>query len=94
MANYTRQLECLNCSQSRSFVHHTETAQHLLSQVEAAKLPRGARITCGRCGSTSVLCSWGEAAPYASIGRVPRRRRSSGAARMDALTPADRVRPA
>jgi hypothetical protein len=83
MASYTRQLECLNCSQTRSFVHHTETSHRLLSQGEAIKLPRGARITCGRCGSASVLYSWGDAMPYASGGRVPRRRRSSGGARMD-----------
>lgn len=32
MASVTRQLQCLNCSQTRSFVHHTETTQLLLSQ--------------------------------------------------------------
>jgi hypothetical protein len=74
MASYTRQLECLNCSQTRSFVHHTEMAQQMLSQAEAVKLPRGARITCGRCGSASVLVSWGDATPYALRGRTSRRR--------------------
>jgi hypothetical protein len=93
MASYTRQLECLNCSQTRSFVYHTETAQRLLSQAEAAKLPRGARLTCGRCGSTSVLVSWGDAAPYALHGRTPRRRRSADSAGVDALVCTSRTGP-
>jgi hypothetical protein len=93
MASYTRQLECLNCSQTRSFVHHTETAQRLLSQAEAVKLPRVAKITCGRCGSASVLVSWGDAAPYALHGRAPRRRRSAGGAGVDAPAYTTRIGP-
>jgi hypothetical protein len=94
MASYMRQLECLNCSQTRSFVHHTETAQSMLSQAEAVQLPRGAKITCGRCGSASVLVSWGDAAPYALRGRTPRRRRSAGNTRADKQAPAATERPA
>jgi transcriptional regulator with XRE-family HTH domain len=85
MASYARQLECLNCSQTRSFVHHTETSQRLLSQAEALALPRNAVVTCGRCGSASVLYGWGDAMPYATRGRKPRRRRPSAGARLDAL---------
>ena len=84
MAIYTRQLECLNCSHTRSFVHHTEMSQRMLSQAEALRLPRNATVTCGRCGSANVLRSWGDSAPYASHGLVPRRRRASGTARADA----------
>jgi hypothetical protein len=84
MAIYTRQLECLNCSQTRSFVHHTETAQRLISQTEALALPRKAVLTCGRCGSASVLSGWGDGLPYATRGRLPRRRRSCAGAGEDA----------
>jgi hypothetical protein len=84
MASVTRQLECLNCSQTRSFVHHTETSQRLLSQAEALALPRDAVVTCGRCGSASVLYGWGNAMPYATRGHAPGRRRSSGGAGVDA----------
>jgi hypothetical protein len=84
MASYTRQLECLNCSQTRSFVHNTETAQRPISQAEALALPRNAVVTCGRCGSASVLYGWGDALPYATRGHLPRRRRVTGPARVDA----------
>jgi hypothetical protein len=94
MAMFTRQLECLNCSHARSFVHHTETTQHLLSQAEALTLPRGATVTCGRCGSASVLCSWRDGAPYATRGLAPRRRRSSNGDRADMLASTSKRRPA
>jgi hypothetical protein len=84
MASYTRQLECLNCSQTRSFVHHTETAQRLISQAEALALPRNAVVTCGRCGSASVLYGWDDGLPYATRGRLPRRRRAVDSDRIDA----------
>jgi hypothetical protein len=61
MASFARQLECLKCSQTRSFVHHTETSQRLISQAEALALPRDAIVTCGRCGSATVHCGWGDA---------------------------------
>jgi hypothetical protein len=93
MAIYTQQLECLNCSHARSFVQHTETSQRLLSQAEALKLPRGTLLTCGRCGSASVLKSWGDDAPYASHGLVPRRRRASGDAQVDAPASTAAQRP-
>ena len=93
MASFTRQLECLNCSQTRSFVHHTETTQRLLSQAEALALPRNAMVTCGRCGSASVLYGWGDALPYATRGRLPRRKRSSGSAWVDAQACTTRIGP-
>jgi transcriptional regulator with XRE-family HTH domain len=93
MASFTRQLECLNCSQTPIFVHHTETAQRPLSQQEVATLPRDAVVTCGKCGSASVLYGWGDATPYATRGRVPRRRRSSGSAGVDAPVCTTRTGP-
>jgi hypothetical protein len=75
MAGYTRLLECLSCSNNRSFVRHGETEQQMLSQAEAAALPRGTFITCGRCGSSSLITVWGDAIPYATTGYVGRRRR-------------------
>jgi hypothetical protein len=93
MAIYTRQLECLNCSHARSFVHHIATAQRLLSQAEALTLPRAATLTCGRCGSASVLQSWGDDAPYASHERAARRRRASGGARAETPMPIAERRP-
>jgi hypothetical protein len=85
MASFTRQLECLNCSQTRSFVHHTDTAQRRISQAEALTLPRHAVVTCGRCGSASVLYGWGDSLPYATRGRLPRRRPSAAAGREAAV---------
>jgi hypothetical protein len=84
MAVFTRQLECLNCSHTRSFVHHTETSQRMLTQAESLRLPRGATVTCGRCGSASVLQGWGDDAPYASRGFVPRQRQAPASARANA----------
>ena len=75
MAGYTRQLECLSCSNNRSFLWHSETGQQVLSQAETVALPRGSYLTCGRCGSTSLLAVWGDAIPYATTGYVGRRRR-------------------
>ena len=80
MPAYVRQLECLSCSNSRNFVHHTEAGQTILSQVEAGALPKTAVVTCGRCGSTSLVRCWGDATPYATTGYVGRRRRRRSAA--------------
>ena len=79
MPAYVRQLECLSCSNSRTFVHHTEAGQTILSQVEAGALPKSAVVTCGRCGSSSLVCCWGDATPYATTGYVGRRRRRRSA---------------
>jgi hypothetical protein len=92
MARVTRQLECLNCSHARSFVHHTETAQRLLTQAETRALPRGATLTCGRCGSASLLYSWGDGIPCATQGRPPRRRQPAGAGLDAAVAGATRTR--
>jgi len=75
MPDYIRQLECLQCSNSRTFVLHQETSQMLVSQAEAISLPQGSVLTCGRCGSTSLVRGWGDAVPYATQGYVGRKRR-------------------
>jgi hypothetical protein len=80
---YIRQLECLSCSNSRSFVLHDDTTQRMISQAEVAVLPRNAMITCGRCGSSSLVRCWGDATPYATTGYVGRRRRRRSAAAAD-----------
>ena len=74
MAGYVRQLECLNCSESRSFVQHLESEQRLLSQADAQRLGRSAVLTCGRCGGTNIISGWSDAAPYAASGIMRRRR--------------------
>jgi hypothetical protein len=75
MGAYARQIECLACSNSRGFVHHSETASTPISQAEALALPIRAIVTCGRCSSSSLIRSWGDATPYATKGYVGRRRR-------------------
>ena len=77
MRSYTEQLECLNCSQSRAFVLHGEREQRILGQAEAARIARRGALTCGRCGGSSLIRSWSDAAPYATAGRTPRRRSRS-----------------
>lgn len=75
MGAYARQLECLNCSQSRSFVLHDDREQRTIDQAEAANIAKRAVLTCGRCGSSSLILSWTDAMPYATTGRIPRQRR-------------------
>ena len=74
MASYVKQVECLQCSNSRGFVHHTETNQRLISQVEASRLHRQAALSCGRCGCTSLILAWADAIADAPAGATPRRR--------------------
>jgi hypothetical protein len=81
MGAYVEQLECLNCSQSRSFVLHGDREQRILGRTEAACLSRGIRrglLLCARCGSSSLIRGWGDATPYATV-RMPRRRRPGSA---------------
>ena len=75
MAAYVEQLECLNCSQSRTFVLHGEREQRNLGQAEAARVAGRAVLTCGRCGGSSLIRSWADAVPDATAGMTPRRRR-------------------
>jgi hypothetical protein len=82
--SYVKQIECLSCSNSRNFVHHMETTNTLISQAEALSLPRGSMLSCGRCGSTSLVRSWGDATPYATKGYVGRRRRRRSSAALAA----------
>jgi len=74
MAAYVEQLECLQCSQSRSFILHGEREQRILAQAEAARVAGRAALTCARCGSGSLIHSWTDAMPYAVAGTAPRRR--------------------
>ena len=79
MSGYTEQLECLHCSQSRSFVLHGDREQRILGQTEAARMARQTRrgvLTCARCGSSSLVRCWADAMPYATTGMSRRRRRS------------------
>jgi hypothetical protein len=79
MRGYTEQLECLHCSQSRNFVLHGDREQRILGQTEAAGLTketRRERLTCARCGSSSLVRCWADAMPYATTAR-PRRRRKN-----------------
>ena len=76
MGRYVEQLECLNCSQSRTFVLHGDREQRILGQTEAARIAKQAVLTCGRCGGRSLIRSWTDALPYATSGRAPRRRRT------------------
>jgi hypothetical protein len=88
---YVKQIECLSCSNSRNFVHHTETTNTLISQAEAIGLPRGSMLSCGRCGSTSLVRGWGDATPYATKGYVGRRRRRRSSAALAAAAAAPSV---
>jgi hypothetical protein len=75
MASYVQQLVCLHCSQSRTFVLHGERDQRILGQTEAARMAARVVLTCGRCGSSSLVRSWTDALPDAATGMTPRRRR-------------------
>lgn len=77
MASYSLQLECLACSNRRTFVHHSDAGQRMLNQTELTGLPRNAPMTCGRCGSTSLIRSWADATPFATAAYTGRRRRRS-----------------
>ncbi len=79
MGSYMRQIECLNCSNCRAFVYHTDTSSMPVTQAQALTLPPGPMLTCGRCGSTSLIRTWGDATPYATRGYVGRRRRRRSA---------------
>ena len=80
MELYVRQVACLCCSHSRSFVLHTDREHLLIGQAEAAALPKTAAITCGRCGSGSLIQSWSDGIPYATNGEKGRRRRPAAPA--------------
>ena len=79
MSCLIRKLECLNCSNDRSFVFHTLAGEHRITQLEAAALAGCTGISCGRCGGTSVIAGWGDSFPYRAPETIlPRRRRSHG----------------
>jgi hypothetical protein len=75
MAAYVEQLECLNCSQSRSFMLHGDREQRIVGQTEAVRHARRGVLTCARCGGSNLVRSWGDAVPYATAGITRRRRR-------------------
>ncbi len=76
MAAYVEQLECLNCSQSRSFVLHGDREQRLVGQAEAVGITKRSVLTCARCGGRNLIRGWTDAVPYATSGRPLRKRRS------------------
>ncbi len=71
------QLECLSCSQSRAFMLQGDREQRILGQADAARQGRHAALTCARCGSSSLIRGWTDAAPYATAGKLQRRRRGA-----------------
>jgi hypothetical protein len=77
MGAYVEQLECLNCSHSRSFVLHGDREQRIVDQIEAVGEARRSVLTCARYGGTNLIRGWGDAAPYATAARTRRRRRNS-----------------
>jgi hypothetical protein len=80
MSSLIRQLECLNCSNKRNFMQHTAAGEHGITQAEAAALPGRAILTCGRCGSPSLVMGWDDAFPYRAPETIfPRRHWSRGA---------------
>ncbi len=79
MSRLIRQLECLNCSNKRNFVHHTKAGEHGITSAEATALPARVVLTCGRCGSTSLVMGWDDPFPYRAPETIfPRRYRSRG----------------
>jgi cytochrome c553 len=75
LVDFTQQLQCLHCSNTRSFLHQTSDGTHQVDQREAQQLHRTAVVTCGRCGGASLVHTWDDAIPYADP-LVRRRRRS------------------
>jgi hypothetical protein len=75
MEPQTRQLECLSCSNIRTFVHVADDSTRQIGQAEAVALPWGATIKCARCGSTSLIHGWNDAIPDASPDELRRRGR-------------------
>ena len=76
MSAYVEQLECLNCSQSRGFVLHSDREQRIIGQTEAVREARRAVLTCARCGGSSLIRGWTDAIPYAAAGRSRRQCRA------------------
>jgi hypothetical protein len=82
MGDLVQQLECLSCSNKRSFVQQTPAGPRNLSQAEVAVLPIHSKVTCARCGGTSLVVCWGDAFPYRAPETIQqRRKRTSAAAR-------------
>lgn len=63
MHGFTRRVECVHCANSRSFIQHGETSRRLIGQDEVGTLPYSAALSCGRCGSFSLLSWWDGAVP-------------------------------
>ncbi|HXT37955.1 MAG TPA: hypothetical protein VN837_20460 [Chloroflexota bacterium] len=72
MRGFTRRVECVHCANSRSFIQHGETSQRLIGQDEAGTLSHTAVLSCGRCGSFSLLSWWGTAAHSVSSASMKR----------------------
>jgi hypothetical protein len=74
MGAYVELLECLHCSQSRSFVLHGDLERRIVGQAETVWEARRGVLTYARCGS-SLIRGLGDAVPHATTGGT--RRRSS-----------------
>ena len=89
MGSYREQLECLQCSQSRSFVLHGEREQRIVAQEDAIRVARRGVLICGRCGRSSLIRSWTDDLPSTTTGRTRRRKariRPDRAASVPAIT--------
>ena len=77
MGDLVRQLECLSCSNKRSFLQQTPAGPRNISQTEVAALPKHAVVACGRCGGTNLIVCWDDGYPYRAPDTIQRRRRRS-----------------
>jgi hypothetical protein len=81
MGDLVRQLECLSCSNKRSFVRQTAAGPCNLNQADVARLPNQVGIACGRCGGTNLIVCWDDGFPYRAPETIQlRRKRGSVAA--------------
>lgn len=94
MSYLIRKLECLNCSNDRSFIFHTVAGERRITQLEAAALTGRLGISCGRCGGTSVIAGWGDSFPYRTPETIVHRRRRSHGDAATTAGPASGSRPA
>jgi hypothetical protein len=95
MLPLTRQLECLSCSNTRTFIHMMDGISRQLDQAAIAALPQGAAVACARCGSTSLIYGWHDAIRDASPNELRcRGRRPRGAVSPRAYRQSDTALPA
>jgi len=86
MGDLVRQLECLSCSNKRSFVLRTATGSCTLNQAEVARIPTKVGIACGRCGGTNLIVCWDDGFPYCAPETIKHRRKSRSVVAPGALS--------